>query len=272
MMPAELTSITRLAGRTILIAPSGSEGRALSTELGAFGARVIACPAVEITEPESYAAIDEAIENLYGYDWLIFSNANGVDYFLRRFRQLGREIDDLDALRVCAIGEATARTLEESHIHVDLIPEQIKSEAVFASLSTYAGGAENLGRLNFLIPRAAIVRDHLSQMLEDSGARVDVVVAYRTAGPLDTKLTNLNALLAGGGIDCVAFPGVASVQNFVDLFDTNDLSQLLAGVAVACIDDITARAAANSGLETAVIPTESTPAALARAIAAHLSR
>jgi uroporphyrinogen III methyltransferase/synthase len=273
MMPAELTSITRLTGRTILIAPSDSEGRALLlTELGAFGARVIVCPTVEIGPPESYQSLDEAIENLYGYDWLIFSNANGVDYFLRRFRQLGREIGDLDALRVYAIGEATARTLEDSHAHVDLVAEQFKTVEIFAALATYAGGPENLGRLNFLIPRAAIARDHLSQMLEDSGARVDVVVAYRTAGPLHTELTNLNALLAGGGIDCIAFTSVASVQNFAQLFDANDLSGLLKGVAVACIDDITAKAAADCGLETAIMPIESTLPALARAIAAHFSR
>jgi uroporphyrinogen III methyltransferase / synthase len=262
----------RLTGRTILIAPSASEGRALSTELGTFGTRAIVCPAVEITEPESYQPLDEAIENLYGYDWLIFSNPNGVDYFLRRFRQLGREIGDLDALSTCAIGEATARTLEDSKVHVDLIPDQFKTEEILAALVTYAGGPENVSRLNFLIPRATITRDHLSQMLEDAGARVDVIAAYRTAGPLDKELTNLNALLAGGGIDCIAFTSPPAVQSFVDLFDTNDLSQLLAGVAVACIDDVTARAAANCGLETEIMSIECTLPALARAIAAHLSR
>jgi uroporphyrinogen-III synthase len=259
-----------LAHLTVLIAHP--QDAVFTAELEKHGARVIACPAVEITEPESHQPLDEAIENLYGYDWLIFRNANSVDYFLRRFRQLGREINDLDALRVCAIGEATARTLEESHIHVDLIPQQIKTEVIFAALATYAGGPESLGRLNFLIPRAAIARDHLSQMLEDSGARVDVVVAYRTVPPNDAVLVRIDALFAGGGIDCIAFISAPVVQELTQLFDTTDLSQLLAGVAVACIDDITAKAAANSGLETAIMPIESTLPALARAIAADRSR
>ena len=78
------------------------------------------------------------------------------------------------------IGEATARKLEESHIHVDVIPEQLTSQAIFAALENYTGGSTNLRGLNFLIPRAAIARDSLPDLLANAGARVDVVAAYRT--------------------------------------------------------------------------------------------
>src|ERR1044071_9623465 len=73
-----------LSGRTIVITRARAQSAEFVAELERLGARVISCPTIEIVEPESYALLDEAIENLYGYDWLIFTSVNGVDYFLRR--------------------------------------------------------------------------------------------------------------------------------------------------------------------------------------------
>ena len=109
-------------------------------------------------------------------------------------------------------------------------------------------------------------------MLEDAGARVDVVVAYRTVAPLNTELTNINALLAGGGIDCVAFLGASAVDDFAQLFDTNDLSELFKGVAVAFLDDAIAQTALEFGLPAGIAPVESTIPALVQAISAHFQK
>src|SRR6185295_14142339 len=106
-------------------------------------------PTIEIAEPESYDALDEAIDHLYGYDWLIFTSVNGVDYFLRRFQSREHQISELDNLRVCAIGEATADQLHQAHIHVDVIPSEFKAEGVFEALQQYAAGHAALSGLNF---------------------------------------------------------------------------------------------------------------------------
>ena len=58
-----------------------------------YGAEVIVCPTIEIVEPESYERLDEAIDHLYGYDWLIFTSANAIEYFLRRLKTRGINID-----------------------------------------------------------------------------------------------------------------------------------------------------------------------------------
>ena len=170
-------------------------------------------------------------------------------------------------LRVCAIGSATADRLRDAHVHVDLVPEEFKAEGVFAALESFVGGAQMLLNLNFLIPRAAVARDYLPRALEAAGARVDVVAAYRTVAPHNTERRRIETLLAGGGVDCITFTSSSTVRNFAELFDTADLSNLLRGVAVACIGDITAATAAEFGLQTNILPTEFTTTALARAIA-----
>jgi uroporphyrinogen III methyltransferase/synthase len=256
-----------LANRTILVA--ASEDHEFVSALTRHGGRVIAWPQIEIIDPESFAALDEAIQNLFGYDWLIFANTNAAGFFLRRLQNLGHEISELDALRVCALDDETRQRLEESHVHVDLVPEQLATDGVMAALETYNGGRDALRGLNFLIPRAANSRDYLPQALEPAGARVDVVAAYRTAGSHNSELVQLSVLLEGGGIDCLVFTTPANVRAFSQLLDTNDLSRLLKEVAVACVDENTAGIAAEFGLLGQVVPTEPGVASLVAALSAH---
>ncbi|HJU53842.1 MAG TPA: uroporphyrinogen-III synthase, partial [Pyrinomonadaceae bacterium] len=161
--------------------------------------------------------------------------------------------------------------LREARVHVDVIPEQFKAEGAYSAIEAYVGGRENLNRLNILIPRAAVARDYLPKALAEAGARVDVVPAYRTVPPQTSERGRVEALLAGGAVDCITFTSSSTVTNFARLFDTTDLSQLLAGVTVACIGDITAATAAEYGLRTNILPNEYTVPALTRAIADHYS-
>ncbi len=261
-----------LAGRTIVITRARAQSAEFAAELEGYGARVVPCPTIEITAPESYAPLDEAIENLYGYDWIIFTSVNGVDYFLKRLTELGHDVSELDDLRVCSIGEATAVRLRDAQIHVDVVPEQFKAEGVFDALINYLGGVGGLHALNFLLPRAAVARDYLPLTLEGAGARVDVVAAYRTVRPETAERGRIEALLAGGAVDCITFTSSSTVNNFAQLFDTSDLSELLDGVRIACIGDITASTAAEHGLSVHIQPQEYTVPALARAIAAYYER
>ena len=260
-----------LAGRTVVVTRAASQAEPLITALESYGAKVISCPTIEIAEPESYERLDEAIDHLYGYDWIIFTSANGVDYFLRRLNTRGAGVEDLDELKVCAIGEATADKLRDAHVHVDLIPAHAKAEGVFVALSEFQGGKERLHGLNILIPRAATGRDYLPKSLEEAGARVDLVTAYRTVVPEDLDRGRLSAMLSGSA-DCIAFMSSSSVKNLGLLFDTHDLGEKLQGLAVACIGDITAATAVEYGLRVDIQPEETTSTALADAIAEYYSR
>ncbi|HEX7296543.1 MAG TPA: uroporphyrinogen-III synthase [Pyrinomonadaceae bacterium] len=259
-----------LAGKTVVITRAATQASEFATALEQYGAKVLICPTIEITDPDNYERLDEAIDHLYGYDWLIFTSVNGVDFFLRRLAAKGKQIEELDELKTCAIGEATADRLRDAHIHVDVVPMEFKAEGVFAALTSFIGGQEQLQGLNVLLPRAAVARDYLPKALEEAGARVDVVTAYRTVVPEDLDRGRLSAMLAGDA-DCIAFTSSSTVKNLGLLFDTNDLSKILHGVTIACIGDITATTAKEYGLVVTIQPTEFTIPALARAIAEYYS-
>jgi uroporphyrinogen III methyltransferase/synthase len=266
----KLTSNQPLGGRTVVITRAQDQAAEFVTELEQYGAEVILCPTIEIRELESYERLDEAIEHLYGYDWLIFTSVNGVEHFFKRLNARERDASDLDELKVCAIGEATAARLRDLQVHVDVIPEEFKAEGVFAALERFVGGLESLMGLNVLIPRASVARDYLPKALEQAGARVDVVPAYRTSVPENLDRGRVAAMLSGSG-DCIAFTSSSTVRNLAQLFDTQDLSEALAGVVIACIGDITATTAADYGLQVKIQPEQFTIPALARAIADYFS-
>jgi uroporphyrinogen-III synthase len=226
-----LANIQQLSGRTVLVSPNAARSE-LVIELEHRGVRVLCWPTLAAGGPDSYQAADEALENLFGYDWLVFRNSNSVHFLLDRFRTLGHEISELDAVRVCAAGEGVTCQLEESQIHVDAIPDRPTSQAIYDSIKSYVGGHEGLRGLNFLVPTAGVSPNPLQQMLEDAGGRVDQALTYRTW--IEGDPTRVRALLMGGGIDCIAFANPAEVQEFAQVFDTNDLDQLLAGAIVCC--------------------------------------
>jgi len=260
-----------LAGRTIVITRAAEQAHDFVVALESYGATVLNCPTIEIKPLESYERLDEALNHLYGYDWLIFTSVNGAEFFLRRFKEHDRDISDLDELKVCAIGEATANKVRDEHIHVDVIPTQSTAEGVFAAISDYLGGNDQLSALNILIPRAAVGRDQLPKALEEAGARVDLVPTYRTVVPVDLDRGRLSAMLAGSA-DCIAFTSSSTVKNLALLFDTHDLSASLKSVAVACIGEVTAATAGKYGLKVDILPAQTSVVELARAIADHYSQ
>jgi len=259
-----------LAGRTVIVTRAASQAADLTALLEAYGANVIVCPTIEIREPDNYDRLDEALDHLYGYDWLIFTSTNGVEYFLKRLIDRGLQVSDLDEIKVCAIGQKTADKLHDAHVHVDLVPSQSTAEGVFAALSEFVGGNAHLRGLNVLLPRAAVGRDHLPKALEEAGARVDVVTTYQTVLPENFDRGKLGAMLTGSG-DCIAFTSPSTVKNLAKLFDTHDLGKTLPGMVVACIGSVTAEAAIEYGLRVDIQPEQFTTKDLVQAIADYYS-
>jgi len=236
---------------TVLLSPSLDDAP-LASELDRSGARVIRWPETSITEPEHNTALDEAIENLFGYDWLLFKNKFAAEHFWRRF-QLRYTADELDGLRILTVGAATEQKLVDASIHVDIALTRFSIAEVFDALKSYTSNQVSLAGLNFLIPSANITRESFEGQLEESGARVDNVAAYRTTLE-NERLAQMNAMLLGGGIDCVFFGRPATVEEFARLVDTDDLLRILADPTVACGGPETKEVAAQFGLLQSIIP------------------
>lgn len=254
-----------LSGRTVFLAGSRTQLKDYVTELEKTGARVLICPDVETTDPESHHHLDEALEHLYGYDWLLFTTEAGVAHFLGRLQGKGLETSALDDLKVCAIGEAAQRRLRDTHVHVDIAPLTPDTTAVFSELERFVGGLGELRGLNFLSPRSTTTGDSLSRALRDAGARVDTVPAYRVRSTAAGDLGRTAAMLSGAA-DCLVLLNPAAVSNLAVLFDARDLGEPLGEIFTLAATDLAAKAANERGLQTDCVAVNSGAAALAQSV------
>ncbi|MGD9763501.1 MAG: uroporphyrinogen-III C-methyltransferase [Candidatus Binatia bacterium] len=253
-----------LFGRRIVVTRPRAQAGGFIDALTDAGADVLACPAIEIAPPESWAALDAAIERLEIYDWLVLTSVNGVAMFFGRLRARGRDVRALHRTRVAAVGSETAAAIGERGLVADLVPAEFRAEAVAEALR-----AAGIGGARVLLPRAAVAREVLPAMLRDAGAMVDEVASYRTVrGRADQA--ELRGLLAARAIDLVTFTSSSTVTNFLALLGA-DAPALLAAVPAACIGPITADTARAAGLKVSIQPATYTTAALTGAIVRHFA-
>jgi uroporphyrinogen III methyltransferase/synthase len=198
-----------LSGKRIVITRPRKQAGELTRRLTELGAKVIELPTISIEPPADYEPMDRAIAQLHQYDWLIFTSVNGVQSFFNRLRHFGNDSQDIEHLKVVAIGPQTAGRLRDEGVHVYLVPAKYQAEGILEGLNA----AEIRGR-RILMPRAARAREILPQTLRQWGASVDVVQAYETVLP--HRQSGLHELFQKQ-IDVITFTSSSTVENFIRL-------------------------------------------------------
>jgi len=250
-----------LFGTRIVVTRAQSQAGEMRGRLESLGAEVMELPVISIEPPADPAPLDAAIARLAEYDWLIFTSANGVRFF---FDRLDRSLHDLRSLRarICAIGPATRRAIEELHLKVDLMPEEYVAESL---VGAFAGNDLNGRRI--LLPRAAVARDLIPVELARLGATVDVVEAYRNVAPAGAA-ERVQALFSSARKpDWITFTSSSTVNNFVAIAGASTL----AGIRIASIGPVTSATLQSHQLEPAVEAAEFTIEGLIAAILEHVS-
>ena len=251
-----------LFGKGIVITRPQRQADDLARLLISEGAYPISFPTIKIVPPEDWHKLDAALEALASYDWLIFTSANGVQYFFERLKEKDRDIRDLKGIQICCIGPATARQIEDKGIKVDLVPEQFIAEGILQSFA-----AMDIKGRKILIPRAAKARDVLPEGLKTLGASVDVVTTYQTVNS-GKKKEELAALISDNKVDVITFTSSSTVANFVEIMG-HDFT-LPAHVDVACIGPVTEAAAKKAGFKIDIQQEEYTMEGLVQALINHV--
>ncbi|MFH1287301.1 MAG: uroporphyrinogen-III synthase [bacterium] len=241
-----------LCGKNIMVTRSQQQIAEFSRLLEGKGARVIEFPTIEIVPALSYQDLDNAIDEIEKYHWIIFTSSNGVKYFFERVKKKGYDIRFLKGVKVCAIGTGTAKTIENLGIKIDFIPKEYRAEGIIEGLLK-----EEIKDKNILIPRAEVAREILPDKLEEMGANVNVVTAYRTV-KVDSGLNKIKPLLENKEIDVITFTSFSTADNFINLFPQDELKDLMRGVNIASIGPITSNRIEKAGLKVKISPSEYT--------------
>ena len=251
-----------LVGKRALVTRTRTQASALSNLLALHGALPLELPTIEILSPGDHGEIDGALRALGEYDWTVFTSTNAVQAVFDRMAELNLDARAFHGALVAAIGPATAASLAEHGIRVDLVPETFVSEALAGALK----GRGVQGR-NILLPRADIAGDVLTNSLTAGGANVHEIVSYRTVTPKDSQ--DRIADILADGVDIATFTSSSTVTNLLDLLDGS--LDRISGAVVACIGPVTAATAREKGMKVDIVASEHTIQGLVEAIEAHFS-
>jgi uroporphyrinogen III methyltransferase/synthase len=222
----------------IVVTRARDQAGRLAEMLREQGACVIELPTIEIRPPEDFAPLDSAIAKLESYDWVLFTSANGVRFFIERLDAGGKDLRHLRG-KICAIGPATAERLRALHIQVDLLPEEYVAESVLKAFESL-----DLAGKRILLPRAKVARDLIPVELTRRGAAVDVVPAYQTVAPEESAKLAADIFEGDSKPDWITFTSSSTVRNFARLCGVEGLN----GVRIASIGPVTSRTVQEFGL------------------------
>ena len=227
-----------LFGRKIVVTRAADQAAEFCDRLRALGADAIELPVIALEPPADPAPLDRAIENLATYDWLIFTSVNGVRFFLERLDQSRYDLRSVKA-RICAIGPATRKAVEDLHLKVDLLPEEYVAESLIKAFA-----AENLAGKKVLLPRAAVARDVIPTELAKLGAQIDVVEAYRNVVPSNAAPRAKELFSGGKKPEWITFTSSSTVKNLLAITGR----EALEGVRIASIGPVTSSTLCAHGL------------------------
>jgi len=255
-----------LFGKLAVVTRTREQASALTELLTEAGARCLEIPTLEIAPPDDYGPLDNALEHLADFSWVIFTSANGVAAFFRRLFDRGLDVRALGNAKIAAIGPATAQALRERGLLADGVPGRFQAEDLAqALLPRLAPGSR------VLLARAQAAREVLPEILAQGGIQVEVAPVYQARRPAGIP-EEVRPFLEAGKIDILTFASSATVHNFAALVGRERFQELAKKAVVAAIGPITGASLEEYGVTPRIQPEHFTIPALAEAVIDFFAR
>ena len=206
-----MSKILPLSGRRVAVTRAREQSPELAGKLVALGAEVVELPLITVTKQIEKDPLSDVMLELGGYDWIVFTSANGVRFFMEEFLRLFDDIRALGLLRFACIGDTTAAAIRGFHLKVECQPKVATAEALAEDL--IATGS--LDSAKVLVITGNLNRDTIVVKLEEARAIVDCLQVYKTE-KTDLSAEPAAADFRARGADAILFASSSAVQSFVD--------------------------------------------------------
>ena len=172
------------------------------------GAEVVDLPALVVTPPDEWGPLDDALEELESFHWIVFSSGNGVEAVEQRLRRLGSSLAGRPkGVKIAAVGRKTAAQLEALGAPADFVPPTFVADSLIEHFPVSGWG------LRLLMPRVQSGgRTVLAEAFGEAGARVVEVAAYETRCP-EGLPSAAQLALEQGRLDAITFSSGKTVSH-----------------------------------------------------------
>ena len=202
---------------TILLTRPKRRNETLRTAFEQLGMTVLTQPTIELLPPELWEPLDAVLRPMLDgkniFDWLVFSSANGVDFFFDRAQSLQQDFNLPQSIRIVVTGSGTNDALQEQiGRRADIVPKTFDAEGMLRHLVPEAQGGKR-----FLLLRASRGRDVLRPALLEAGGNVTEIVVYRSVDVAHADPAILEKM-ERGEIDWTTATSSAIARSLVRLF------------------------------------------------------
>jgi uroporphyrinogen-III synthase len=203
-----------LAGCTIAVTRAEQQLAEARRMFEQLGAAVVDLPALVIGPPEDWGPLDDALDELEDFHWLIFSSANGVEAVQQRLTKRGGSLAHRPAgLKIAAVGRKTATCLQGLGAAADFVPPRFLADSLLEHFPQSGWG------LRLLLPRVQSGgRTLLAEAFGEAGARVVEVPAYESRCPEGLPSATLQAI-HGQKLDAITFSSGKTVIHTCQLLE-----------------------------------------------------
>jgi uroporphyrinogen III methyltransferase / synthase len=246
--------------KRVLITRPQAQARGMSDGLLAAGYEPVFFPVIEIQPMQDNRDLDEALEHLTRYGWIVFTSANAVDVVFGRPQARIAAKSMQNGVGVAAIGPKTAKALQAHGVTPDFVPKEYVAEAIVPGMGDLHGK-------RVLLPRAEIARKALPQAIAAAGGVPHEIAVYRTL-PARPSPEAFEALRTG--VDVISLTSPSTVANFITILRQSGIDpfHLAGNPLIACIGPITETAARGAGFKNVAVAEEYTAEGLIHLIAA----
>ncbi|MEW9700157.1 uroporphyrinogen-III C-methyltransferase [Paenibacillus sp. SI8] len=255
-----------LFGRRVLVTRARSQASELVDLIDELGGEAVEFPVIRLqtpSRPDVLQKLDETLDRLQEFDWILLTSVNGVEFFFRRLREKRIDVRRMGNARIAAVGPKTAEALASYGILADVLPAKYQAEDMLEAIQ-----AELKPGQKVLLPTADLAREYLPSKLAELGLQVTEVDVYENVLAIEDG-EEVVSLLQNQGIHIITFTSSSTVTNLLEALrqlGVEDPLSLLQGAEIACIGPKTAETARQSGLSITYMAEEATVASLAESL------
>ena len=254
-----------LEGKRIIVTRAKRQSEPLMERLREKGALPVFAPMVEFAAPDNLAVVDEAIQRMHDYDWVFLTSQNAVRVLEERAEVLRVSLPRAAAKsKIAAVGPATAEAIRNAGLRVDYIAERHQGVALAEELR------EDIRGKVVLLPRGDRGNPELVRMLEESGARVTEVLAYKTVRPDERTLDLARGSLAERA-DAVLFFSPSAVEHLRETLGNERFLELSRLALFVAVGPVTEQALRNASVARVRISDDTTVGAVLQVLTNYFS-
>ena len=103
-----------LFGKNIMVTRSRTQSSSIVEKIMDLGGNPIEIPTIKIEKIENNTELENEINNIRDYTYLVLTSKNAVEIFFDKLEEMNLDTRALANLKVCAIGSATAKEIKSS--------------------------------------------------------------------------------------------------------------------------------------------------------------